>query len=195
MLFFHSLGFHSRILRIWVCMDHVDVLYVYIYFYLVHSPGINAWKEAQYICYLFSPVCFLLNILHHFNLCSFFLHIRHFELVSSLLVRGNRIGTWTLELFIFSQFEESVYQPCSPSLWNDSSHSRHYFVFLFSHHSLHCLFIHLHFFPLPFSWKAALALNSPSPLPATDHAVFPRLHYYIAIVHHPIAPWCHSRCP
>ena len=131
MLFFHSLGFHSRILRIWVCMDHVDVLYVYIYFYLVHSPGINAWKEAQYICYLFSPVCFLLNILHHFNICSFFLHIRHFELVSSLLVRGNRIGTWILELFIFSQFEESVYQPCNPSLWNDSSHSRHYFVFLF----------------------------------------------------------------
>ena len=108
MLFFHSLGFHLRILCIWVCMDHVDVLYIYIYFYLVHSPGINAWKEAQYICYLFSPVCFLLNILHHFNLCSFFLHIRHFELVSSLLVRGNRIGTWTLELFIFSLKNPSI---------------------------------------------------------------------------------------
>ncbi|RVW15073.1 Receptor-like protein kinase FERONIA [Vitis vinifera] len=30
-------------------------------------------------------------------------------------------------------------------------------------------------------YYAALALGSPSPLPATDHAVFPRLHYYITI--------------
>ena len=56
MLFFHSLGFPSRILRIWVCMDHVDVLYIYIYIFTWFiAQGLMLGKRLNIFAICFLP--------------------------------------------------------------------------------------------------------------------------------------------